>query len=141
MTKSYFSLNTNPFGKPKSKKKKFTPHERAMLWDNNTKTCHICHKRIINFTECEFDHIRAYSKGGKTVALSHRACNRMKSNKPLQKVQKHMGFKVTKKTTMKKKVKSKRKSKSKNMFGTFLYKKPPSYFSKKRKQPKSYFDR
>src|SRR3989344_1856166 len=107
--RNYFSSSNYIFGKSKPKRKKFTAHERNILWDSNQHICHICHKRISKITDCEFDHIKAYSKGGKKIALSHRSCNRGKSSKSIQKFQEHMGFKVIKKKTTKKKTKKRKR--------------------------------
>jgi len=48
-------------------------------------TCQICKQQILLIDDAEVDHINPFSKGGETseenAQLSHRFCNRAKSNK------------------------------------------------------------
>jgi hypothetical protein len=69
----------------------------------------------------EFDHTKAYSKGGKKQALAHKICNRMKASGSLSQIQKRMGFKTTKR---KKIAKKKRKRQESNVFGLPKFKPP-----------------
>ena len=82
-----------------SKKGKRVPlrsSERLYIWEHPKmygRICNICHQPILKMSDLELDHTKAYSKGGKCLALAHKECNRMKGNKSLRYVQKRMGFK------------------------------------------------
>jgi hypothetical protein len=78
------------------KRRTATPSQKMLAWDTLSHVCHICHKKIVRITDAELDHVRAYSKGGSTMKLSHRACNRSKSNKSLGSAQRHIGVRQTK---------------------------------------------
>jgi 5-methylcytosine-specific restriction endonuclease McrA len=49
---------------------------------SESKECKICHNQIHSFEDSTVDHIKPYSKGGKTVSangqLAHRSCNARK---------------------------------------------------------------
>jgi len=111
MANNPFSL-PSPFGtKPKKKRVTLTATQRIYIWEHPEiygNNCSICHLKIEKLSELELDHTKAYSKGGKKLALAHRDCNRMKGNKNLKDVQKKMGIKTTKKKT-KPKTKSRKK--------------------------------
>ena len=92
---------------PKKKKRKtLTSAQRIYIWERPNiygRTCSICHRRITKLSELELDHTRAYSKGGKKLALAHKDCNRVKSSGSLGKIQKTLGIKTKKRKTTKKK--------------------------------------
>jgi hypothetical protein len=72
----------------KDKQRLFTPAQRRLLWNNSESTqCEICRKAIDSWADFEADHRKPHSKGGKTRlangALTHRRCNRRKSNRSL----------------------------------------------------------
>jgi hypothetical protein len=75
-----------------------TLRQRIYLWEHAeeqglSKVCNICHKPILTFEDMELDHIRAYSKGGSTLALVHRTCNKLKSSGSLKEIQTRLGIK------------------------------------------------
>ena len=97
----------------KKKRNKMTSKQREFIWEHPKmfgRTCSICNQRITKLSDLEFDHTKAFSKGGKKVALAHRDCNKMKGSGSLKKIQKVMGFKQ--KTRKKHKKKSHRRKKS-----------------------------
>ena len=114
-----FGFSTNnqaTFGQTKllkKKSRKLTPAQKMFLWENNPKTCNICNKRVSKFSDAEFDHTRAYSKGGASngsnVKIVHRLCNRLKGKKSLSETKKILGIKVK----VKRRKKSVRKSSTK----------------------------
>lgn len=58
-------------------RKTLTLTQRRWLWDNSrsqglSRTCHICGRRITTFDDMELDHIRAASKGGRKLAMTHK---------------------------------------------------------------------
>ncbi len=59
----------------------FSREIRQQLY-NDSKVCAICRNQIHAFEDCTVDHIKPYSKGGKTVLanaqLTHRSCNAQK---------------------------------------------------------------
>lgn len=59
--------------------------EKLQFWHDNEHKCSLCNKKLTNFDEVEFDHIKPYSKGGKTevenTQMLCQNCNRLKSNK------------------------------------------------------------
>jgi 5-methylcytosine-specific restriction endonuclease McrA len=118
MANNPFSL-PNPFEtKPKKKRVKLTSTERIYIWEHPEiygASCNICHRKIEKLSELELDHTKAYSKGGKKLALAHRDCNRMKGNKNLKDVQKKMGIKTTKKKKQNKPKTKPRKKKIPNL--------------------------
>ena len=92
--------------KPKAKKKRksLTATQRIYIWQRPKiygRTCSICGLKITSFSDLELDHTKAFSKGGKKLALAHRICNRMKSSGSLKKIQKTLGIK--KKSTKRRK--------------------------------------
>jgi hypothetical protein len=105
------SIGMDLYGKastPKKKKKrvKLTPKQREYIWEHPKlcgRTCSICHQRITKMSDLELDHTRAYSKGGKRLALAHRDCNRMKGSGSLSKIQKSLGIKSSRRKVKKKK--------------------------------------
>ncbi len=108
------------FGHKKAKKRIITMGERKWLWKQKERhICPICHKLINDYFDAEFDHKRAYAKGGATTPantlVTHKLCNRVKGKKSLSQIKKHLG---TKKTTKKKTSKKKpTKQKPTNLFG------------------------
>lgn len=115
------------FGRPikeKPKRKTLTSAQRIYIWERPKiygRKCNICHQTITKLSDLELDHIRAGSKGGKKLALAHKDCNRLKSNKSLNQIQKLLGIKTTKRKAVKKKVtkkkiNSKKKVTRKNSF-------------------------
>lgn len=97
------------YGKPNKKRKALTPTQRLWHWEHGTHTCYICHKRITKLSDAEFDHTRAYSKGGVSIKISHKLCNRMKGKYGLTEIQKRLGVKITKRKTKKESRKKKPK--------------------------------
>lgn len=81
-----------------SKKRNLTSAQKLFIWENNSKSCNICGKRVTKLSEAEFDHTRAYSKGGASngsnVKIVHRACNRLKGKKSLSETKKLLGINV-----------------------------------------------
>lgn len=70
----------------KDKQRLFTDEQRRLLWNNSKRTeCEICNEPIESWADFEADHRKPHSKGGKTRltngALTHRRCNRKKSNR------------------------------------------------------------
>jgi hypothetical protein len=106
MPRDIFSISpsANLFGGSRQKKRKnisFT--KKAILWEKDKRhICHICKQKIHSQTEAQVDHVRAFSKGGQKIAWAHSACNRMKGNKPLSKIQKELGIYKPKKRAKKK---------------------------------------
>lgn len=71
------------------KKRFFSKEDRFFLWNNSRKICAICNQDILSFEDCELDHIMPYSLGGQTniknAQITHKICNRIKSNNILVK--------------------------------------------------------
>lgn len=94
-------MKTDIYGRAvsKPKRKTLTLRQRVYIWERPKiygRKCHICGQAITKLSDLELDHRRAYSKGGSTLALAHRDCNRLKSNKSLGKIQKLLGLKTKK---------------------------------------------
>jgi len=91
--------------KPK-KRRQLTHAQKIYAWENNSHTCDVCLKRVTKLSDAEFDHKRAYSKGGATnlgnVVITHRQCNRLKGNKTLSATRRVLGIKAPKKKRSKK---------------------------------------
>ena len=107
--KSIFDFGREGLGgfEPKPpKKRNLTNAQKIWCWENKSHKCYICLKRISKLSEAEFDHKRAYVKGGATnlgnVKLAHRLCNRLKGSKSLSQIQKELGIKGGKKGDEKK---------------------------------------
>jgi hypothetical protein len=70
---------------------------KRWAWEHSPHSCNICHKRIKDFFDAEFDHTRAYSKGGASnlsnVKMTHKLCNRIKGKKTLSETRKILGMK------------------------------------------------
>ncbi|MCX6803048.1 MAG: HNH endonuclease [Candidatus Diapherotrites archaeon] len=79
------------YGSNSKKPRTASAATKELFWDTNPHICHICGKEIFRISDSELDHVRAYAKGGTTLALSHRGCNRYKSDKQLAQVQKELG--------------------------------------------------
>jgi len=94
------------FNHKKSKKRKtLTPAQKLYIWERPKiygRTCYICHERILKQSDLEFDHKRAFSKGGTKLALVHKDCNRLKASGSLSKIQKTLGIRTIKKKRIKK---------------------------------------
>jgi len=79
--------------KAPGRKRQLTNAQKIYCWENNPHRCNICLKSVLKFSDAEFDHTRAYSKGGvtnlKNVKISHRQCNRLKGTKTLSKTKKN----------------------------------------------------
>jgi 5-methylcytosine-specific restriction endonuclease McrA len=108
---------------PKTKKKRqLTNAQKLWCWENNPHTCNICRKRVSKLSDAEFDHSRAYAKGGATglanVKISHRQCNRLKGSKSLSETQRLLGVKEPKR--VKKTTRKKRKRKSNNPYENMI---------------------
>lgn len=62
---------------------RFFPYELRKELFEKSDTCQLCRNQIYSFDDCTVDHVRAYSRGGKTVRdnaqLAHRYCNALKS--------------------------------------------------------------
>ena len=120
MARNLFGLEVKPanlWGTPKpERKRQLTNAQKIFCWENNSHTCHICNRRVAKQSDAEFDHKRAYSKGGTTnlgnVKIVHRQCNRLKGSKSLSETKKLLGIKS--KGKHKKRRKSRR---SANLFG------------------------
>lgn len=73
-----------------------TPAQEKLCWDNNPHICNLCGNQINRISEVEFDHSKAFTKGGKTnlanVKLSHPACNKQKGKKSLTEARKMLGY-------------------------------------------------
>ncbi len=71
-------------GPPRVEQRAFTWNEKKLLFDAD-QTCKLCNNQIILIDDAEVDHIIPFSKGGPTemsnAQLSHRYCNRAKSNR------------------------------------------------------------
>lgn len=69
----------------KAEKRIFSPAQRMIIWHSSeNKCCSICGKKL-TWENCTIDHIKPYSKGGKTDvkngALMCRSCNSKKGNR------------------------------------------------------------
>jgi hypothetical protein len=80
------------------KRKTLTLRQRIQIWEHpeasglpKRKICNICGQSIKSFDDMELDHVRAYSKGGKTLAMVHKTCNKIKSNGGQRAIQKMLG--------------------------------------------------
>ena len=105
------------FPKEKKKRVNLTPSERLWIWENPRiygHICNICHDRIRKLSEVEFDHIKPHVNGGRKMALTHKACNRMKSSNSIKYVQRITAPKTKK--SKKKKI-SKRAKTGRNNLG------------------------
>jgi len=106
----------NLWGEPQRKRKSLTSAQRIYIWEHPNlygRTCSICHKRITKLSDLQLDHTKAFSKGGKKLALAHSLCNRMKASGSLGKIQKSLGIK-----SKKRKIKTKKKVRYEyNIFG------------------------
>lgn len=100
----------NYYPNNKKKRKPLSPSKRIIIWENTPHICHICNKRINKLSEAEFDHVRAFAKGGTTMKPSHKLCNRVKSDSRLSEIKKVLGIPVKK--TKRKKISKKRKPKN-----------------------------
>lgn len=102
-------ISRSVWGTKKEKKKKrvkLTPKQRIFIWEHPKicgRTCSICHQRITKLSDLELDHTKAFSKGGKKLALAHRDCNRMKASGSLREIQERLGIKTKKKRKRRKK--------------------------------------
>lgn len=71
-------------GKSEKDQRLFNFNDKRTLYYNDP-TCKICSQQILMIEDAEVDHIIPFSKGGKTelhnAQLTHRFCNRSKSNK------------------------------------------------------------
>jgi 5-methylcytosine-specific restriction endonuclease McrA len=114
--------------KKSKKKRQLTNAQKLWCWENNPHICNICRRRVTKLSDAEFDHARAYSKGGATgltnVKIAHRQCNRLKGSKSLSATQKMLGVKSKKKR--KKTTRRKKKSNSPYEFKLPKYK-PPKF--------------
>jgi hypothetical protein len=93
------------FDTQKKKRKTMTPAQRVWIWEHPKicgRTCNICHKKITKLSDLEFDHTKAFSKGGTKLALAHKDCNRVKSSGSLRSIQKKLGIKIKKSPSSKK---------------------------------------
>jgi len=75
------------------KRKTLSASAKIIIWENNPHICHICRKKILKLSETEFDHVKAFSKGGTKLKLSHKLCNRVKSDKSLKSIRHVLGIK------------------------------------------------
>jgi len=94
------------FGTEKPPKRTLTHAQKVWCWENNPHTCNICTKRVTKLSDAEFDHTKAFSKGGttnlKNVKITHRQCNRLKGTMTISEIRKMLGVKTgTKKPTKK----------------------------------------
>lgn len=99
------------------KKRNLTAAQKVYHWENNAHTCNICLKSVSKFSDAEFDHTRAFSKGGATngtnVKIVHRQCNRLKGDKSLGETRRMLGIKApAKKASSKKRVAARPKKKA-----------------------------
>jgi hypothetical protein len=114
-------MEYNLYGEPiRSKKRTISMAEKKWMWKLKKKhICQICHRRVNDFFDAEFDHKRAHTKGGATspanTLVVHKLCNRLKGKKSLSKIKKHLGTHKPKKRIVKKKAKKKRRND--NIFG------------------------
>ena len=130
-----FSLGAE---KQKKKRVPLKPTERLYIWEHPKKygrKCSICGERIAKQSELELDHTRAYSKGGTTLRLAHKDCNRMKGSRGLKHVQTRMGLKRTTRKTARKRKATKREQTG-VLFGELPKFKPPKFNMPKFNKPK-----
>ena len=114
----YKEPSFNIYG-PSPKKKKprtATAHQKMLYWDIHPHICHICNQRISRISEAELDHVRAHAKGGATMLLAHRGCNRSKSDKSLSKARQDLGIKYKRKRRVSTKRRPIKASKPKTYF-------------------------
>jgi len=83
---SYLNELLEPLCIPRDPKRIFSESEKQFLWHNSLdKKCHLCSKIIINYSDCEIDHIDPWTNGGRTDLangqIAHANCNRKKSGK------------------------------------------------------------
>lgn len=78
------------------KPRKLTPAQEKKCWDLNPHMCNLCGKQLTGISETEFDHTKAFTKGGNTdltnVKLSHRSCNNQKGIRSLKTARKMLGY-------------------------------------------------
>jgi len=85
----------------KKKRKSLTPGQRLFIWEHPKmygRKCNICGETIKLQSDLELDHTKAHSKGGTTLSLAHKHCNRVKGSGSLGKIQKALGIKSPKQT-------------------------------------------
>jgi len=71
---------------PIDDKKQFSENQRKEIWNRSkSKKCMVCRRKVEKYDDYEADHVKPYSKGGKTIVgngqVAHKWCNRTKSNK------------------------------------------------------------
>jgi hypothetical protein len=114
----------------KPKKRTITMAEKKWLWQYKKRhICPVCHKVVNDFFDAEFDHKRAFAKGGATTPantlITHKLCNRLKGKKSLSQIKKHLGTKRTIKSKITKKTIKKKKD---SLFGVSEFKVPKFKF-------------
>ncbi len=109
-----FDITSVGFGpnRSKSKRRHLTHAEKIFCWEHKSHVCNICGKRVSKFSDAEFDHTRAFKKGGATnlsnVKIVHRQCNRLKGKKSLSETKRRLGIKSKGKKRKSKKKASKK---------------------------------
>ena len=114
MPQNPFGFNVKPINvwgtsEPK-RKRQLTSAQKIWCWEHNPHTCNVCSKRVTKFSDAEFDHTRAHSKGGASnlnnIKITCRQCNRLKGTKSLSETKRLLGIKS--------KSKKKRRTRKKN---------------------------
>ncbi|OZM56885.1 hypothetical protein CIB95_08935 [Lottiidibacillus patelloidae] len=82
--KIWYKTLEDVVGAPVSVVRTFSYNIKKQLFEKDP-TCKLCKQQIQTIDDAEVDHITPYSEGGKTeiinAQLTHRYCNRKKSNK------------------------------------------------------------
>ena len=117
-----------PSGSSSIRKRSLTPAQKLWAWENKSHVCHVCGKRVSKQSEADFDHVRAYSKGGATnpanVRICHRFCNSVKGGKSLSAAKKFLGVK----SKPRKRTRSRRKKTPESgIFGQSIIKMPKNW--------------
>lgn len=75
-----------------NKKKSLTNPEKVWVWDNTSRICYICNKKVKTFLEAYFDHTKDYTKKSKITpidsGITHLMCNQLKGKKSLKQIKK-----------------------------------------------------
>ena len=81
--KIWFEALEEIVGSPLNENRTFDFNIKKQLFETNP-TCQICQQQILALDDAEVDHVIPFSEGGRTelnnAQLSHRYCNRRKSN-------------------------------------------------------------
>jgi hypothetical protein len=82
----YLNELIEPLCIERDRKRIFNESEKQFLWHNSKdKKCTLCSNIITNYSDCEIDHKKSWTNGGRTDLsngqIAHSTCNRKKSGK------------------------------------------------------------